>query len=200
MPCAKSCDGQKADAGNKMNLKHVKKVSTSYPLDNKWIRVRMDCYQFSKGVGEFYTVEGPPYTMVCALTPDNNIVFVQQYRHTTQKEHLELPAGRIEEGEQPLASARREFEEETGFKLTELYALGAMDAQPGRTNLKGHLFAGRANNEKKPQTLDESESVSVVQIPIPEVLRMIRSSELPCLHSVATILLAKEKFPEWFKE
>jgi ADP-ribose pyrophosphatase len=102
-----------------------------------WIRVVAETIRLEDGetvIDNFYRVDLPTYAVIFALTPDRQVVLVEQYRHTFRRRVLELPAGVRAPGEQSLLeTARREFLEETGCESPEWYPFGvfAIDANRG---------------------------------------------------------------------
>lgn len=174
-------------------------IRSNYVLDNRWMKVREDIVSFPPTTAEFYTMEGPDWVIICAVTPEKEILFVEQYRVSIRKNHLELPAGKIDaNGESPREAVEREFKEETGYELKELHFLGEVHTLAGRSNVKGHLFCG-LTGEKGAQKLDENEELRVKRIPISHVFSLIQEGKPPCMPSLTAILLAKEKHPQLFE-
>ena len=86
--------------------------------------------ELSPRQGEFYVLEAPDWVNVVALTADRNLVLVEQWRHGVQRPTLEIPGGMVDPGEDPLAAAQRELQEETGYVSTRWTALGVIDPNP----------------------------------------------------------------------
>lgn len=82
----------------------------------------------------------PGAVAVLAVTEEGKFVFVEQYRKALEKDLLEIPAGKLERGEEPLASAQRELEEETGYTATSWRFLSRFYTSPGFSNEVVHLF------------------------------------------------------------
>ncbi|NQW17846.1 MAG: NUDIX hydrolase [Chloroflexi bacterium] len=113
---------------------------------------------------------------VLAITDDERAVTVQQYRHPLSIMSLELPAGLMEEGETPEASAARELQEEAGYAASELTKLGAYYASPGLTDQTIHLFLGRGLS-KVDTDPDPFEFLETRLIPVAELRDMVMAGE-----------------------
>ena len=108
---------------------------------------------------------------------DNKIAFVKQFRYAYKEEVLELPAGKIEEGEEPLSSAYRELTEETGLIADELISYGEMYPSPGYTNEKIYMYV--ANGLRKgEQHFDSDEVLDVIYLSKDEILKMLQNNEI----------------------
>lgn len=134
-------------------------------------------------------VRHPGGATVCAITEDMEIALVRQYRYPYGEEILELPAGKLEPGEDPAEAARRELKEETGLIADELLPLGTIYPSPGYTDeiIYAYLSIGAKQGE---QQLDTDEFVNVVYIPVDKALGMVVENELPDAKSQIAILKA----------
>lgn len=92
-------------------------LDSSYPFTCPWLKVRKDVVKLPNGVvvPDFYVTEAPDWVNVIAITIDGKYIIEEQYRHGVQKICFELPAGEVEQGEDPLIAAQREMKEETGY-------------------------------------------------------------------------------------
>jgi len=126
------------------------------------------------------------------VTPDE-ILLVRQYRHAAGGFLLEVPAGKLDAGEPPEVCARRETEEEVGWTVGTLTALGPILTTPGFTDEVIHLFAA---HDLRPSTarpgLDEV--LSVVRMPLLDALEAIERGAISDAKSVCAILLAERRF------
>lgn len=93
-----------------------------------WFTVRREVVRLEDGhtiIPDFYMIDASPYSMVFALTADGQIPLVEQYKHSAGRRIVELPAGYMAPGEDPLQSARRELLEETGYSAPDWRPLGS---------------------------------------------------------------------------
>ena len=120
------------------------------------------------------------------------IVLVRQYRYAVGSELLEIPAGKLEEGEQPLAAAFRELSEETGGFCTDLAPLGEYYGSPGILSERISLFFGHLSGEGG-QHPDEDEFLSVVRLTPEELRQRIAAGEIVDGKTLAAFSLAREK-------
>lgn len=111
---------------------------------------------------------------VLASPDGENVLLVRQYRHPAGRELLELPAGKLEQGEDPADCARRELEEETGYRAGRLKELGRFFATPGYCTEVLYLYAAY-ELEATGQHLDPDEFLSVCSMPLAEALAACRN-------------------------
>ena len=119
-----------------------------------------------------------------ALDDQGRVIMVKQYRHAAGEVLLELPAGTMERGEDPVATATRELQEETGFFPGELTAAGGFFSAPGFCTEFLHFFVARKLRAQRMQG-DEDEEIEVVALPLDEVRRLIRIGQIKDAKSIA---------------
>ena len=107
----------------------------------------------------FYVIHEKEWVHVFALDDIGHLLVVQQYRYAANATCLELPGGVVEQGEQPLASARRELIEETGYASDNWSYIGSMFANPARQTNRVHVFIARSVAAVQQQQLDSSEDI-----------------------------------------
>ena len=114
----------------------------------------------------------------CVLYVENDqILFVKQYRYAYGEMLLEIPAGKLNAGEDPMLAAKRELEEETGVKSENLQLLYVMYPTPGYTNERIYIYLAK-DGERVPAHLDDGEFLQVEWIKIDKVKAMLRSGEI----------------------
>ncbi len=130
----------------------------------------------------------------CAILPvdsDGNIIFVRQYRHPAGEEVLEIPAGMLEEGEDPKECAIRELEEETGYKTENVKFMFSMYSAIGFCNEVLYVYLAR---DLKPGVvnLDEDEFVTVEKYSIEKATNMIFENKIKDSKTIAAVFACKD--------
>ena len=154
-----------------MNLEE-KEVKKNVVYEGKILTLRVD---------DILTPDGKPAkreyvdhrggASVLAVDEEECIYLVKQYRYAYREELLEIPAGKLEEGEDPLYTAIRELEEEVGLK-GKIEEFGLLYPTPGYTNEPLYVFLA-TNLVKSEAHLDEGEFLDVVKIPLKEAYNMV---------------------------
>ena len=114
---------------------------------------------------------------IIPVTDDGKIVIEHQYRYAVEKVMLEIPAGKLEPGEDPAVCAARELEEETGYKAEKLIFVGEFYASPAILNEKITMYIALGLT-KGSDHLDEDEFLEVSLMDIDELLGMCMSGEI----------------------
>lgn len=122
-------------------------------------------------------IRHPGGVCVAALDEDLNLLLVKQYRYPPAMELLELPAGKLEYGEDPLQCGSRELEEETGYISNNLNLLGKLYPTPAYTDEVIYIYYTR-DLIKKEQKLDEGEFLTVLKMPFWEVYKKVMNGEI----------------------
>ena len=154
--------------------------------------VRIDKCELPDGkVIEGFVLEYGDWATIVALTKEQEVVLVRQYRHGVQKVILELPGGAMEaEDESPLQAARRELLEETGYASDKFIQIGCVSPNPAfQTNL---IYSFLALDAEKigSQNLDGTEEIEVVLKPLEEVIAMAKNGELLQSMQVSAVFFA----------
>jgi ADP-ribose pyrophosphatase len=127
---------------------------------------------------DFYVIEAPDWINVVPLTEAGEVVFIEQYRHGTREVSLEIPGGMVDDEEPPLAAARRELLEETGYEASELIELGRMRPNPAIQNNRIHTFAALGLVRRGEPANDGTEQTVVRLVPLAEVPRLIAGGSI----------------------
>ncbi len=110
-------------------------------------------------------VRHPSAVAIVAVDRDERVVLVRQERPAVAKSLLEIPAGKLDPGEEPSDAARRELREETGLRGGDWTAAASVYASPGFTDEQFHLFVATGLDEGEPEP-DEGEELEVVRVPV----------------------------------
>ncbi|HUH78567.1 MAG TPA: NUDIX hydrolase [Methanoregula sp.] len=120
-----------------------------------------------------------PGSAVAILPVDGDrCKLLRQYRYAVGKEIVEAPAGTMEEGEEPVETARRELIEETGFAARTMIPRGWIYTTPGFTDERIYLFEARDLFPSSEFSRDEDEEIEVFDVPFPEIDTMIRDGTI----------------------
>ena len=129
---------------------------------------------------------------VLPLDERNNVLAVTQYRYVFGRTTLEIPAGKLDPGEEPAAGALRELAEETGAVPEVFVPLGRLLPSPGCFGETLHLFLARGLRMEA-QHLDPDEFLNVERVPFDEMVRRCMEGEIQDAKTVAAVLMAKLK-------
>lgn len=152
-------------------------VESRVAFDHPWVRMIVDTLEHHGRRAPYFYLESPVEAVATvAVTGARQIVLTRQYRHPVRAVIYDLPAGRLEPGEDPLAGAQRELEEETGFRAGRVKRLGYYNQFPGSLRAATNLFFA-ADLVRARQRLDEGEELEVVLMPFDEELAMVLRGE-----------------------
>lgn len=134
-------------------------------------------------------VEHPGAVAVVAITGNDEVLLVRQYRKAVERELLEIPAGKLEKGESKETCVKRELMEETGYYPNELEYLTSFYTSPGFSNEIIHLFLGK-KLIRKAKDADFDEYLQAEKVPFKKVLDKIKSGEIIDSKTITGLLLA----------
>ena len=132
---------------------------------------------------------------IVPLTDDRKVLMVRQYRYPMEEELLEIPAGKMSEGEEPLHCAIRELSEETGCAAGKIIDLGATYPSPGFCSETLYLYLAM-DLQYGSMHLDEDELLSLEAVDIDELMKLIMANELPDSKSIIGIMKTKKFLDE----
>lgn len=127
---------------------------------------------------EFYLFDSNDWINVVAVTPDERIIFVKQFRHGNEEITLEVPGGLVDPGEEPITAAGRELAEETGFTSKPLIEIGMVAPNPAIFNNECFTFLALDAVETVTQKFDTTEDIEVVTLSMDEIKEKIKRREI----------------------
>ena len=179
-----------------MNSFDWKLLKSRYVVKDKWLALRADTYQMPDGkiVEPFYVFEYSTWVNVVALTKNQEIVLVEQYRHGIQKTVLELPGGGIEpEDISPLAAAKRELLEESGYTSENFIETGIISPNPATHNNLIHCFLAKDVELVADLKLDSTEIINVKLLPIENLIQNFDNGILLQSFHISSLFFALKK-------
>lgn len=161
-------------------------------LDSEYVKVDKDDVFLPHGreIKDFYKVTIKDCAAIVALTPDNHIILKKEYRHCYGEELIEIPAGVLEDGEEPLETAKRELEEETGYVGKKWTYLGKTVESSAKLTNYMHIYLAEGCEKKSNQKLDYGEDIEVLVVSLEEAIEMIMNNGIICSSSIGAILKA----------
>ncbi len=155
-----------------------KELSRSYPFKGKIFDVAV-CEAIQSGGRQVRrdVICHPGGACVLPFFEDGSVMLVRQYRYGVQQVTLEVPAGKLEAGEDPLETVKRELSEETGFTADELIFLGKDFSSPAILSEVIYIYLARGLHGGR-QHLDEGEFLELIRCPIEKALAMVMSGEI----------------------
>ncbi|MBV8577313.1 MAG: NUDIX hydrolase [Acetobacteraceae bacterium] len=170
-------------------------LASSRVFSGRVFDVRIDRLRYDDGSEHRIDVvqHGPSFTILATPSPDS-VVMVRQYRRPAEAMLWELPAGRAEAGEEPLAGAARELREETGYRAGRMRALASLYTTPGFCDELMHFFHAD-QLELGAQALDEDERIEVRTFPLDAAWRLVAEGAIADCKTVLGLLWAQADFP-----
>ena len=136
-------------------------------------------------------VEHSGGVVIAAIDEQMNVYLVEQYRYAVKEVVLELPAGKLEPGEDPFEAAVRELQEETGLLSEDLKKIGEYYASPGFCSERLHMYITRKTVMRE-QNLDQGEFLNVKKMPLSEAVELVMSDKIKDGKTKALLLMAEK--------
>jgi len=155
-----------------------------------WMTIVERDVEFAPGrtADTYYAVSQSDYVSILAMTPEGRVPIVRQFRPALEQFTWELPAGMVDEGEDPAASCRRELREETGYPALTIHPLGVTAPCSGRLSNRLHSFfveAGEILKDFRPE-----EGLEVKLVSLPELTALICAGDFVSQLHIGTLLQA----------
>jgi len=129
-------------------------------------------------VHAFWVLDHADWVNIVPLTPDRRVVMVMQYRHGIDDFTLEVPGGLVDPGESPLAAARREMQEESGYDSEDVSPIGVIHPNPAIQSNRCWSFVARNVELRSAVSFDTTEETEVVLVPLDEIPALIKSGTI----------------------
>lgn len=132
----------------------------------------------NKKTGKREIVKHPGAVAVLAVTNEGKMLMVEQFRKPLEKTIIEIPAGKLEKGEDPLECAKRELMEETGYSCESMESIGSFYTSPGFADELIHLYFTDTLVKQGAQLTDEDEFLNVLEISVDEAKAMVKDEKI----------------------
>lgn len=178
-----------------MGFDQWKLIQSTIPFHERYIRVRKDVLQSPEGEQTEYVFledEIPGTVLILAISDDQQIPLVKQYRYPIKAQQYNLPGGAIDPGETPVQAARRELKEETGLIANDWISAGTYHPMASHHTRKAHLFIAKGLTMTD-QELDPYEDIQVEWKSAEELIQNIITNQYTDLELNYAILYAKAK-------
>ena len=163
-------------------------VASQRVYEGRLVNLRVDTVRLENGrLAKREIVEHPGAVAVVALDDDDDVILVRQFRTAVGKELLEIPAGTLEAGEEPLACARRELKEETGYRAECLERIGGLYPSPGFCTEHIHLYLA-TGLKKGPSAPEADEDIEVTKIPLSDISALVSRGDICDGKTIAGLL------------
>ncbi|UUM12869.1 NUDIX hydrolase [Clostridiaceae bacterium HFYG-1003] len=174
-------------------LKAWKTEKSELLINTPWVKVQKDSVRLANGsaIDDFYAITIHDAAAVVAIDPEGNLILKTEYRYCSDRDLIEIPAGIVEENETDgLSAARRELLEETGYASDEWQYLGATIESSAKLTNYLHLYLATNCRKVSEQTLDATEEMDVLLVPLEQAVDMVMKNEIWCNSSAHGILRA----------
>lgn len=158
-----------------------KLLESEYLIKRPWLTARRDKVELPDGTihPEYYILEYPDWVNVIAETTDGRYVLVEQYRHGLGEVSIELCAGCVEPGEEPVVGAQRELLEETGFGGGEWELIATLSPNSSTSSNLCYCFVAHGVEQlDKEQHLDKTEDIAVHLVSRQELFELLSNGEI----------------------
>lgn len=173
-------------------MEKIKRIDRSLVYKGAWISMYTDSMVFANGnFADWDFIHHNGAAAMVAEDADGKIIMIRQWRPGAEREILELPAGGINQGEEPLAAAVRELREETGALCEEAYPLLMIQPSPAYNDEKVHMFYCKVTDYADLE-LDDNEYVTVERYSLEELIEMIMDGKIADSKTVSGLFAYKE--------
>lgn len=179
-----------------MDLKETR-IDTALMYDGDFVQVRKDNVRLPDGkVSTREYITHPGAVAVLALLDNGNLVMERQFRYALQREFIELPAGKIDHGEDILLCAQRELLEETGYVASEWTHLTTVWPCIGYADERMEYFLARGLTYQG-RNLDDGEFLEVFELSLPEAMEWIRLGKINESKTIVGLFWLERTLANW---
>lgn len=174
-------------------------LSSEYLFKDLWFTVRKDRCETQDGkiIDPYYVYEFPTWVTALALTEQNEVILVKQYRHAIDDISLEIPGGCVDDTDKSFEEAiARELLEETGYSFKIFTYLGKISPNPSTNNNWMHMYLATAGRKTHDQNLDHNENIEVELCSLEELKDLLKTNKIIQAMHVTCIMYALEKLGE----
>ena len=156
-----------------------KTLSSKYLSKHIYFTAREDRCEMPNGqiVDPYFVVELPTSVCALAITANNEVILLQQYRHPLGETLLEIPGGFVDSGESSEKAIARELLEETGYEFSAVHFVGRVAANPGVLDNYTDLYLATGGKKVSAQQLDANEEIEIKLFPLTAVREMLMKNE-----------------------
>jgi ADP-ribose pyrophosphatase len=161
--------------------------TSRYVVDSPYLRLRVDEVVLADGtvIPDYYVREWAGFVTIAALTDDEHVVLVRQYRYGADAIHLELPAGMLVQGEAPRDCALRELAEETGYEVSRCELVARYFPEPVRSTAQAYVFVAFGARKTREPNLDPGECLQTELVPLPVFRALLSDGTIDAGASIA---------------
>jgi ADP-ribose pyrophosphatase len=171
-----------------MEILKWNKLSTRYLVKERWATLRVDTCELQNGVikDDYYVLEYPNWVNAIAITRENKMILVRQYRHAADIISLEVPGGVIDGDERPEDAVKRELLEETGYSFETSELIATVYPNPATSTNRTFTYLLTGGIKTHEQHLDEHEFLTVEEYTLEEVKELVLNNKIDqSLHATA---------------
>lgn len=176
-----------------------KTLSSETLFNDRWFKVRRERCETPDGriIDPYYVYDFSTWVGAVALTADNRVVMVRQYRHALGETCIEIPGGCVDDTDASIEAAiARELLEETGYRFSAFDYLGRISPNPSTNSNLLHMYLARGGEKVAEQSLDPNEEIEVVLYSLEEVKQLLRENRIVQAMHVSALFYALEKMGE----
>ncbi|MEI9948461.1 MAG: NUDIX hydrolase [Pseudomonadota bacterium] len=170
------------------------RITSETLLSDHWLTLRADVCELPSGkrLNPYYVLEEKDWVQIFAIASDSRVLTVKQFRYAGNAVCVEFPGGVVDAGETPLAAARRELLEETGFEAETWTKVAMVFTNPARQTNRLHVFLAEGLDAGGHQSLEDSEQIAHELLEISAIKSGIRDGSFSQALHIAGFHLCQE--------